>query len=62
VVDLVEAEDSREGAALGRADEFKGGPGALQGMDKQELDGGESERDGAGGDALLIDEVEEIVS
>ena len=60
-MDLVEAEDGREGTALGRADELKGGPGALQGMDKQELDGGEGDGDGAGGDAFLVDEIEEIV-
>ena len=60
-MDLVDAEDGREGTALGRADQFKGGPGALQGMDNQELDGGEGDGDGAGGDALLVDEIEEIV-
>ncbi len=48
-VDLLNAEDGREGTALGRADQFKGGPGALQGMDKEELDGGESDGDGGGG-------------
>ena len=61
-VDLVEAEDGRERTTLGRADEVKGGPGALQGVDKEELDGGEGDGDGARGDALFIDEIKEVVS
>ncbi len=58
---LGDAQNGREGTALGRANELKGGPGALQGMDKQELDGRQGDGDGAGGDAFLVDEIEEIV-
>src|SRR5918998_2238303 len=59
-MDLLDAEDGGEGAGFARVDEVEDGPGALQGVDKQELDGGEGDGDGAGGDVLLVDEVEEV--
>ncbi len=44
---LLDTEDRREGAALPRAHEVEDGPGALQGVDIEELDGGEGGGEGA---------------
>ena len=59
---LVDAEDSGEFALLGRADEVKGRPGALQRALKEELDRTQGDGDGAGGDAFLGGEIEEIAT
>ncbi len=61
-MDLVEAENSWQFALLGRADEVKGGPGALQGALKEELDSAQGDGDGAGGDAFLGGEIEEVAT
>ena len=45
---------------LGRADDVADGPGAVQRVDIEELDGGEGDGDGARGDLLLVDEIEEV--
>ncbi len=59
-MDLLDAEDGGQGAGFARVDEVEDGPGTLQGVYKQELDGGEGDGDGAGGDVFLVDEVEEV--
>src|SRR4051794_19961487 len=59
-MDLLDAEDGGQGARFAGVDEVEDGPGTLQGVDKEELDGGEGDGDGAGGDVFLVDEVEEV--
>jgi hypothetical protein len=59
-MDLLDAEDGGQGAWVARVDEVEDGPRALQGVDKQKLDGREGDGDGARGDVFLVDEVEEV--
>src|ERR671932_336646 len=54
---LLDTEHRGQGGGLAGEDEVEDGPGALQGVDKEELEGG---GDGAGGDVLLVDEEEEV--
>src|SRR5687768_6272790 len=60
VTDFLDAEDGGQGAWFARVDEVEHGPRALQGVHKQELDGGEGNGDGAGSDVFLVDEVGEV--